>query len=99
MSRVLAKLASGDGPGARRAPCRRWSSRTRIDDVPILTLTLHGGGYGSDELRAMATHLDDELATIPDLARIDLIGGEPTQLRVTLDPARLAGERRDARAR
>ncbi len=62
-----------------------------IDDVPILALTLHGGNYGSDELRAMATHLADELATIPDLARIDLIGGEPTQLRVTLDPARLAG--------
>ena len=62
-----------------------------IDDVPILALTLHGGGYGSDELRAMATHLADELSTIPDLARIDLIGGEPTQLRVTLDPARLAG--------
>ena len=62
-----------------------------IDDVPILALTLHGGGYGSDALRVMATHLADELATIPDLARIDLIGGEPAQLRVTLDPARLAG--------
>ena len=90
VSRVFAKIgAEADRalPGVMPPLIKPHS----IDDVPILALTLHGGGYGSDALRAMATHLADDLATIPDLARIDLIGGEPTQLRVTLDPSRLAG--------
>jgi len=90
VSRVFNKIGSAadrSPPGAMPPLIKPHS----IDDVPILALTLHGGGYGSDELRAMATHLADELATIPDLARIDVIGGEPAQLRVTLDPARLAG--------
>ncbi len=90
VSRVFNKLnsAADQAPPGAMPPLVKPHS---IDDVPILALTLHGGGYGSHALRAMATHLADELATIPDLARIDLIGGEPAQLRVTLDPARLAG--------
>ncbi len=90
VSRVFAKMgaAADQAPPGAMPPMIKPHS---IDDVPILALTLHGGGYGSDALRAMAAHLADELATIPDLARIDIIGGEPTQLRVTLDPARLAG--------
>ncbi len=90
VSRVFAKIGSEADralPGAMPPLIKPHS----IDDVPILALTLHGGRYSSDALRVMATHLADDLATIPDLARIDLIGGEPTQLRVTLDPARLAG--------
>ncbi len=90
VSRVFAKLASnadGSPPGAMPPLVKPHS----IDDVPILALTLHGGGYSSDALRVMANHLADDLATIPDLARIDLIGGAPVELRVTLDPARLAG--------
>ncbi len=89
VSRVFDKL----GAAADRAPPGAMPPLIKphsIDDVPILALTLHGGGYGSDALRSMAAHLADELATIPDLARIDLIGGQPAQLRVTLDPARLA---------
>ena len=89
VSRVFDKL----GAAADRAPPGAMPPLIKphsIDDVPILALTLHGGGYGSDALRSMAAHLADELATIPDLARIDLIGGQPAQLRVTLDPTRLA---------
>ena len=40
-----------------------------IDDVPILALTLHGGGYGSNALRQIALHLEDEIRTVPDVAR------------------------------
>ena len=90
VSRVFSKI----GSAADRAPAGAMPPLIKphsIDDVPILALTLHGGGYGSDALRTMATHLADELATIPDLARIDVIGGEPSQLQVSLDPARLAG--------
>jgi multidrug efflux pump subunit AcrB len=61
-----------------------------IDDVPILALTLHSARYGSDELRQIATHLVDDIRTLPDVAETFVIGGQPRQLRVTLDPARLA---------
>ncbi|MHB1861983.1 MAG: efflux RND transporter permease subunit [Gemmatimonadaceae bacterium] len=61
-----------------------------IDDVPVLTLTLHGGGYGSNELRQMALHLEAEIRTAPDVAQTFVVGGEPKQMRVTIDPVRLA---------
>ncbi|MCU0621180.1 MAG: efflux RND transporter permease subunit, partial [Gemmatimonadales bacterium] len=61
-----------------------------IDDVPILTLTLHAAGYGSNELRQVAVHLEDEVRTIPDVAQTAVIGGQPRQIAVALDPARLA---------
>ncbi|HUO52544.1 MAG TPA: efflux RND transporter permease subunit, partial [Gemmatimonadaceae bacterium] len=61
-----------------------------IDDVPILALTLHSARYGSDALRALAVRLADDLRTLPDVAETSVIGGEPKQMRVTLDPARLA---------
>ncbi|HET9133207.1 MAG TPA: efflux RND transporter permease subunit, partial [Gemmatimonadales bacterium] len=61
-----------------------------IDDVPVLALTLHGGGLDADALRQIATHLEDELRTLPDVARTFTVGGAPRQLKVQLDPARLA---------
>ncbi|MBX6331734.1 MAG: efflux RND transporter permease subunit [Gemmatimonadaceae bacterium] len=61
-----------------------------IDDVPILTLTLHGGGYDTDALRQIAVHLEDEIRAIPDVAETFVVGGAPRTVRVTLDPARLA---------
>jgi multidrug efflux pump subunit AcrB len=61
-----------------------------IDDVPVLTLTLHSDRYGSDALREMATHLEDELRTIPDVSETFVVGGQPRQFRVTLHPDRLA---------
>ena len=61
-----------------------------IDDVPILTLTLSSTRYGSNELRQMATQLEDEIRTVPDVAETSVIGGQPRQIRVDLDAARLA---------
>jgi multidrug efflux pump subunit AcrB len=61
-----------------------------IDDVPILTLTLSSREYGSNELRLVATHVEDEIRTVPDVAETFVVGGEPRQIRVALDPARLA---------
>jgi multidrug efflux pump subunit AcrB len=61
-----------------------------IDDVPILTLTLHGGGYGSDGLRRIASRLEEEIRTIPDVAATTVTGGQPRRLRAVLDPARMA---------
>ncbi len=61
-----------------------------IDDVPILTLTLSSARYGSNELRQMATQLDDEIRTVSDVAETAVIGGQPRQVLVDLDAARLA---------
>ncbi|MDZ4864104.1 MAG: efflux RND transporter permease subunit [Gemmatimonadota bacterium] len=61
-----------------------------IDDVPILTLTLSSARYGSNELRQMATQLEDEIRTVADVAETAVIGGQPRQIRVDLDAARLA---------
>jgi len=61
-----------------------------IDDVPILTLTLASRQYGSNDLRRLATHLEDEIRTVPNVAQTAIIGGQPRQIRVELDAARLA---------
>jgi multidrug efflux pump subunit AcrB len=61
-----------------------------IDDVPILALTLSSRAYGSNQLRQVATHLEDEIRTVTDVAVTTVIGGEPKQIRVDLDAARLA---------
>ncbi len=60
-----------------------------IDDVPILTLTLHGE-RSPDALRTIALHLQDVIRTVPDVAQTFVTGGSPEQLRVALDPTRLA---------
>ncbi len=90
VSRVYTKLASeaDAAPIGAMPPLVKPHS---IDDVPILALTLHGDGYGSDALRTIATRLADDLTTLPDVARIDVIGGAERQLTVALDPVRLAG--------
>ncbi len=89
VSKVHAKLAAAMDeipPGALPPLVKPHS----IDDVPILTLTLHSTRYGSDELRLIATHLDDEVRTLPDVAETFVVGGRPRTVRVILDPARLA---------
>ena len=62
-----------------------------IDEVPILTLTFWGGGYDGYLLRQMGEELRSELQRLPDVAQIDLVGGEPRVLEVVPDLARLAG--------
>jgi len=61
-----------------------------IDDVPILTLTLHSGAYSSNALRRIATRLEDDIRTIPEVAESFVTGGQPLQIRVTMDPSRMA---------
>jgi multidrug efflux pump subunit AcrB len=87
--KVHAKLlsAADQAPPGATPPLVKPHS---IDDVPILALTLHSPVYGSNELRRIATHLEDEIRTVPDVAETYVIGGQPRQLSVTLEPARLA---------
>lgn len=89
VSAVQAKLAAamGNAPAGVVPPV---VSPHTIDDVPIMTLTLHTANATPALLRSVAAHLDDDIRTIPDVAATYLIGGRPRQVRVTLDPARLA---------
>ena len=61
-----------------------------IDDVPILAVTVWSARYGDDQLRALAAQLRDAIAEVTDVSEVTLIGGRPRQLRVDVDPARLA---------
>ncbi|MGL6195646.1 MAG: efflux RND transporter permease subunit [Thermoguttaceae bacterium] len=53
-----------------------------INDVPILTLTLHGGNYTPFELRRFAEELTARLDSISDISRAEIIGGYSRVIRV-----------------
>jgi len=61
-----------------------------IDDVPILALTLHSAVQGPMELRRLGAELQDAVKQIPLVAETALIGGLKRQIRVLLDPVRMA---------
>ena len=61
----------------------------RIDDVPILALTLHGGGYDFHDLRRIAAAVDDAVKQVPDVSETTIIGGHRRHVRVELDTTRL----------
>jgi multidrug efflux pump subunit AcrB len=61
-----------------------------IDDVPILALTFHGTYTDHYTLRRIVAQVDDAVKQVPLVAETVLIGGNHRQLRVLLDPARLA---------
>ena len=60
-----------------------------IDDVPFLTLTLHGEKETPGQLRALGEALARELATVPDTAQVKVVGGAKRQVRIEPDPAKL----------
>jgi multidrug efflux pump subunit AcrB len=61
-----------------------------IDDVPIVAVTLWGDRYDDHLLRSVAAQLRESLAEVPDVSEVTVVGGRPREVRVTLDPARLA---------
>jgi len=61
-----------------------------IDDVPILALTLSSGRHDPFTLRRIASLLQDQIKTVPDVSEVKVIGGQRRQLRVILDPGRMA---------
>jgi len=64
-----------------------------IDDVPILCLTFHGTNYDHYTLRRLAAQVDDAVKQVPQVAETTVIGGARRQVRVQLDPTRLASRR------
>jgi multidrug efflux pump subunit AcrB len=61
-----------------------------IDDVPILALTFHSAHYDHLTLRRLVAQVDDAVKQVPLVAETTIIGGAKRQLRVLLDPTRLA---------
>jgi len=61
-----------------------------IDDVPILAITLSSDRYDHFALRRIAAQLQSEIKQVNDVSGVQIIGGLRRQLRVTVDPARVA---------
>lgn len=61
-----------------------------IDDVPILALTFHSERYDHLTLRRLVAQVEDAVKQVPLVAETLVIGGARRQVRVLLDPVRLA---------
>ncbi len=72
--------------GVSQPLIKAWS----IDDVPILALTFHSAHYDHLTLRRLVAQVDDAVKQVPQVAGTTLIGGSRREVRVLLDPARLA---------
>jgi multidrug efflux pump subunit AcrB len=66
-----------------------------IDDVPIVTLTLHGtrADATAAQLQKVAHALEIELKRVPGTREVTTLGGPDEVVRVTLDPERMAAHR------
>ncbi len=73
-------------PGGAGKPLVRLLS---IDDVPFLTLTLHGKDQDPGRLRALGDEVARQLAEVPGAAKVQVLGGAPRLVRVVPDPDRL----------
>src|SRR5689334_21807658 len=78
-------------PGASRPLIKARS----IDDVPVLALTFWGKNYDAFALRRLAAEVDQSVKQVQNVSETTLIGGQRRELRIILDPARLAAYRVD----
>ncbi len=62
-----------------------------IDDVPVMSVTLHSTMYDSAMLRRVAAEVGTELKKVDDVSEVTIIGGQKRQVRVEVDPDRLTG--------
>jgi multidrug efflux pump subunit AcrB len=61
-----------------------------IDDVPILALTLWQENGDEMLLRDLAAGLEEEVHSIPEVSRTEIVGGSRRTLEVRLDPQAMA---------
>jgi multidrug efflux pump subunit AcrB len=55
--------------------------------VSVVTIAISGDDFGMAELREVARDLQDELGTLPLVARVDLFGVQPERIWIEFDPA------------
>lgn len=63
----------------------------QIDDVPIVTFTLHSPHRDAYALRRIAEEAKARLESLPDLSRSEIVGGLPREIVVEPDLQSLAG--------
>lgn len=65
-----------------------------IDDVPIVSVTLHAAGsdMSSNDLRAVAASMEADLKRVQGTRGVQVIGGSNRQIRVEIDPQRMAAQ-------
>ena len=61
-----------------------------VDDVPVVTVLLTGGGYDDHQLKRVADNVLEELQKVPGTSTSSVVGGRNRQVRVILDPVRLS---------
>ena len=64
---------------------------SNFGDVVAMLLAVRGPSYGPRELREYLDRIDDAIRTIPEVSRINRIGEQREELRVSTSNARLAG--------
>ncbi|HDH07999.1 MAG TPA: efflux RND transporter permease subunit, partial [Gammaproteobacteria bacterium] len=62
-----------------------------VDDVPIVTLTLWSKEMDDSDLRLLSLDVMQRLKAVKNTSQTFITGGRPEQIRVEVDPARLAG--------
>src|SRR5512135_556169 len=62
-----------------------------VDDVPVVTITLSGGGYDDYQLKRVADNVLIRLQEVPGTSTSYVVGGRDRQVQVLLDPVKLAG--------
>lgn len=66
-----------------------------IDDVPALAFTLWSNKMGDYQIRQVAEVVGNEIKKIPDVAQVNIVGGQSRQVKVMLDKDKMAGSKLD----
>ncbi len=61
-----------------------------IDDVPVLAVTFWGKNYDGSALRRIAAEVQQGVKQVENVSETTLIGGQRRELKITLDPQKLA---------
>ncbi len=67
-----------------------------IDDVPVLGLTLWSENYDDYQLKRIAEELNNEIEQVDNVSETKVIGGRSREIRVILNPERMAAAHVDA---
>lgn len=66
-----------------------------IDDVPALAFTLWSDKMGDYQIRQIAEVVGNEIKKIPDVAQVNVVGGQSRQVKVMLDKDKMAQSKLD----
>ena len=66
-----------------------------IDDVPALAFTLWSDNMSDYQIRQVAEVVGSEIKKIPDVAQVNIIGGQSRQVKVMIDKDKMAESKLD----